>query len=135
MTIAAANPFDVLLESGVDAFRQTPSEDVIRETTELLNRAQTDPRSVVIDLRRARQEIQRVTKNCAEAAAAADKLDQILNDLLNGSASLYHVEAIRHDILGDPQAVCRAGNQVQTFPLHPDVQEDLVDTLQPWEYV
>jgi ATP-dependent 26S proteasome regulatory subunit len=134
MTIATANPFDVLLEAGVDAFRQPPAEDVIRETTELLARAQTNPRSVVVDLLRARREIEQAKQSCATAADAAADLEKMLQDLLSGSASLYHVETLRYDPLGEPQAVCRAGNQVQTFPLHPDVDEDLVATLQPWEY-
>lgn len=136
MTIASVNPYDVLLEAEVDAFRNgAPGEEAVRRATDLLHCAQHDPRALVIDNLRKHQEIIRLSANRDKAVEAAEKLEQILEELLKGSAMLYHVETVRYDPLGDPQVVCRAGNNVQTFPIHPDLDPGMVELLQPWEYV
>lgn len=110
----------------------TPAE--LEEIQQWVQRSQQEPRSLVVDLLRARWRAENAEKQCAVAAEAAESLEETLHDMVHNHAALYRLEATRLD--GEQtRAICRTGGQMREFPLHPDVDPECLEGLQPWEYV
>lgn len=114
--------------------RQTPNPSPAPDLEELQQRQQIqqllqhDPRLVVEELIAAR-------RSCRESARAAEKLDQLLNGLVQQNASLFHLESLRRTTEGQFRAVCRLGAQLQELGVHPQVSIEALQKLLPWEFV
>lgn len=107
----------------------TPANsDDTRARLELLEQVQRDPLVVVDELLAARRE-------CRNAAAAAEQLNQMVADLVEGNANMFHLEALRRTPDGHVRAVCRLGSQLQELGVHPHIAVETLERLQPWEYV
>jgi SpoVK/Ycf46/Vps4 family AAA+-type ATPase len=104
-----------------------PDPNLERQRLELLQMLQADPQLFVDELLAAR-------KSCQQSAEAAEKLSQMLEDLVNQNANLFHLEALRRTVGGQVRAVCRLGTQLQELGIHPQVPVEELEQLQPWEY-
>jgi SpoVK/Ycf46/Vps4 family AAA+-type ATPase len=125
---------EMIAQAGIDPRHYLSNNDAITDINNLMARAQRDPQSLVVDVLRERRESERAKQACAKAAEAAEKLEQMFSELLSGNVTLYRLEGLRAGPDG-PHAVCRSGNQVQSFPLHPEMDVQRLTTLQPWGYV
>lgn len=103
--------------------------DQLREHRDVLRRISEDPASVAMELVRARQ-------NCRQAADAAENLEAMLRNLVERSATLFHLESYHRTPDGQLLAVCRVGSQMQEMAVYEqNVTEEALERLQPWEYV
>lgn len=105
-----------------------PNPDETRERLELLQRVQQDPLPVIDELLATRRQ-------CRHAAEAAEEVQRMVADLVEGNANMFHLEALRRTPGGHVRAVCRLGSQLQELGVHPRVSVDALEQLQPWEYV
>ncbi|MGD9857872.1 MAG: AAA family ATPase [Planctomycetaceae bacterium] len=104
------------------------SPEELREQLEILEQLENNPESVVRDLIVAR-------RSCRDAAQAVEGLESMLSDLVSGNASLFHLETVRHREDGEVRAICKMGSTLQELGVHPDVPVEVLERLQPWEYV
>ena len=96
--------------------------------------AQQDPLELVTELVCQHARARRLEAACKTAADAATNLEQMLQQLLDGNATFYHLELIR-ETLGGPRAVCRLNGSLREFSLHPEVDVECLRQLQSWDYV
>jgi SpoVK/Ycf46/Vps4 family AAA+-type ATPase len=107
------------------------SADNVDDVTEMqraLAQVTDNPQAAALDLCRAR-------KHVRDACAAVEGMENLLKQLVEGNATLHHLESVRRGRDGQPRALCRAGSQLRELGVHPDVDLDTLERLQPWEYV
>jgi ATP-dependent 26S proteasome regulatory subunit len=100
----------------------------------LIERARSDPESLIAELVHNRKQCEAYKRNCARAAAAAEKTANLLTGLLSGHAQQYRLETLC-ETPGGIRAICRIGEQTREFGLHPEVNPEDVRNLKPWQYV
>jgi ATP-dependent 26S proteasome regulatory subunit len=114
---------DLLDAVGIDLTAPEQRE----EFNAIVQRLVIDPEAVAVELMRAR-------RACSDSAQAAEQLEAMIRELVEKNASLVHVETVRTTPGGRPRAVCRLGNSLQELGVHPSVNLEELESLQPWEY-
>ncbi|NUQ66057.1 MAG: AAA family ATPase [Pirellulales bacterium] len=113
---------------------RVPRGPELEEISQLVRQHGEKPAEVLADLLKTRRRAAKAERNCAQAAEAATNLEQMLKNLLDGHASHYRMESLRRE--GDAVwVVCRVGNMLREYPIHPDVDVARLEALEPWEYV
>ncbi len=107
---------------------------VLMRIEQLMTLWKTEPNAAIAETVKSDLEADSAKENCGKAAAAATELETILKKLLEGASSMFHLDTLRAS-LGGPLAVCRQGNQYREYAIHPDINIDVLRTLQPWEFV
>ncbi len=110
-----------------------PTSDDRTEIGRLVELAETDPAAVVAEILRARRQRDHARKLSGRSAEAAGKLEEMLEKLTSGDATLSHVVRTRESESG-MKAVCVANGYMRELPVHPDVDIDQLRSLQSWEY-
>ncbi|MBI4881881.1 MAG: AAA family ATPase [Planctomycetes bacterium] len=98
----------------------------------LMRRLRDEPAALLGELLTLRAHLARAKDQCAASAAAARKLEEMLRDLLEGSALCCHLEHLREP---ERRAVVRAGGEARELPIHPSVDLAELRDLEPWEVV
>ncbi len=99
-----------------------------KEFMTLVERCSEQPDAIVAELlstRRARD----------KAVEAAEELEGLIKGLVDGNATLAHLESIRDHPDGSVRAICQTGSRLQELGVHPDLNPDELRSLQSWEYV
>ena len=134
MPTANVNVLEALMKAGIGPAAGATSEQTLNDAASLLERARTNPQSLVVELLQTRAQSERFKQNCAVASEAAQKNAGLLEKLIKGNALECRLETLKQGPEG-PRAVCRMGGQVRELSLAPTVDPELLQSLQPWEYV
>ncbi|MBN1852629.1 MAG: AAA family ATPase [Pirellulales bacterium] len=124
----------VLQDAGFDLNEEVPNVEELREIDEILQRSKNDPRALAVEWLRARRHEKKAKRSCVQATQSAEKLEKLLKDLVEGNALLYRLEAV-HAAESGSRAICRSGNQMREFSVHPSLDCASLERIQPWEYV
>jgi SpoVK/Ycf46/Vps4 family AAA+-type ATPase len=125
---------DLLRRAGPEARNAQFNEDDVIAFGHYVETAQQDPFELVTELIRQRAHVRKWKTGCEKAAEAATKLEQMLQQLLDGNATFYRLELIR-ETPGGPRAVCRHNGSLREFSVHPEVDLDGLRQLQSWDLV
>lgn len=125
---------ELFRNSGLDPIRAHFQEDDLRTFARYMEMAQHDPFDLVTELVRRHSLARDQQTACEKATEAATNLEQMLQDLLAGNATFYHLEMIRETPDGH-RAVCRLNGTLREFSIHPDVDPERLRSLKSWEYV
>ncbi len=134
MPATAIDPIEVLRHAGIDIRRNPPSDDLINHALLLIEKLHAEPQKLVGDTLAAQREVRRVKQLCGKAAGNAEKLQELIDNMLLGNSQLLRLEHVRHTPRG-PRAICRLGGQLQSLTVHQDVPLELLERLRPWDYV
>lgn len=120
------NPLEVLKAAHIRP--SSPAE--VEETMRLLQSASESPDAVVAELLSTR-------KSRDKAVSIAEQSEKLIESLLQGNGALFHLESVRRDADGSARAVCSKGGNgpLQQFGVHPEVDTEELQSLQPWEFV
>lgn len=114
--------------------RTNPAADAGAELRALQEQAQKQPQMLIKEVLENRRRCDQLQHNCATSAEAAENAARLIENLLSGHAILYPLETLRETPAGT-RAVCRVGDQTREFSLHPEVDVEALQRLQPWEFV
>lgn len=131
---------DAILRKLLREFRPHPNGDDAdgapcpNELLQLLEHTGHDPVALARAVLETRLHNQQLQQNCAQAAEAAEGLQKLFQDLVDGTAQLCRLESVRMTD-GGPRAICRVGNSLREMSVHPSVEFDQLSALKPWEFV
>lgn len=123
-----------LRAAGVQLHGDPADIDELKEIDKLIQRYRGAPDGLIVEWIRARMQAKHAEQSCGQSAEAAQNLEKMLRDLLEGNAALYRLETMRHGSDG-ARAICRAAGQMREFPVHPGVDPSCLEGIKPWEYV
>lgn len=125
---------DLMRRAGADALRVPFREEDLQAFARYLETIQQDPFDLIVELIRQHARARKIELSCEKATEAATNLEEMLQGLLEGNATFYHLETIRETPDG-PRAVCRSNGTLRELSIHPEVDPDCLRSLQSWEYV
>jgi ATP-dependent 26S proteasome regulatory subunit len=101
---------------------------------EKIEQGHRDPDSLIVELLQANRSAESDRHLCAKANEAAEKLNQLLKDMVEGDAELWHLHRVRQ-LPSGPRAVCQANGRLRELEIHPDLPLEELENLETWEYV
>jgi hypothetical protein len=130
--ITRTSPQELLVTAGYDAADVLGSPQLLEEITRLMEVSKAD--DLIVEVLKARRRDEASKRRCALAADSATRLEQMLQDLLTGHASLWRLVRVQEHPDGT-RAICNSKGQIQEFSVHPEVDVSLLKGLEPWHYV
>ncbi len=125
---------DLIRRCGLDPRRVQLSAEFQQTLARYLEQTAPGQLEPLIDLLRAQVRCHELEAECSRAAEAATQLEQMLQQLLSGTAVFCRLERLRETPSG-PRAVCRQGGALHEFSIHPDVDLAQLAQLRSWDYV
>ena len=125
---------ELLSRAGIDPRRSNDAQHAEFRRLEAI--LQTDPAQLIVEVLKAQSRAELATRNCRTAAEAAEKLEELLHNLLEAGRELWHLAFLddRRGADGPVLACCRRAGVWRALPVHPDVDVEQLRDLKPWEY-
>lgn len=135
MPTRQAELLELFRTAGYDPEREVLQLDRLIDAERLLADAAHDPRQAVISVLRAQRLEARAKALGAQSARASEELGKLLEGLLGPAPILCRLEGLRPENGSPARALCHMNGQLRELPIHPSVEIEDLERLQPWQYV
>jgi SpoVK/Ycf46/Vps4 family AAA+-type ATPase len=132
---------EVLSALGADRLQSPPTTELLQRIEQLFVRFPDSAPALIAEVlraeRRAHDEKQRGDANeqaCRTAMEAAESVNELMQDMVNGATEFFHLLRVRYTDDG-PRAVCPTGSHLRELAIHPEVDVEELEQLEPWERV